>query len=91
VGGRIIDIQWVFLRARRRPEGSGLGLSARLLWHGYGGLTVGRTNEKLKLLRVEQKPQFLLLFVGGNDIMHFPVKDLIKVVNLLYIICQEQI
>jgi lysophospholipase L1-like esterase len=83
VGSSIV--KRAFPAARDYPGGSNLGLTARIWWQGYSGLSLRRTKDKLTtLLKLESPPDIIVLHIGGNDLGNAPVKSLSTTVDLLY-------
>ena len=71
-----------FVAARNRPGGVCLGLQRlgiNIWWQGKGGMVWLDMYKKIKtLLKVNDKPQYLILHSGANDVGSSPLKSLIQ-------------
>lgn len=65
-------IRHAFTAARGSSRGTNLGLETqnmKLWWQGYSGITLLNLRRKLKVLfKVGDKPNYVLIHCGGNDI-----------------------
>lgn len=71
-----------FCSARDGPGGVSLGLQRfgiNMWWQGKGGMILNDMYEKIKtLLKVNDKPQYLILHCAANDIGKTKLKELIE-------------
>ncbi|XP_078315322.1 uncharacterized protein LOC111107615 [Crassostrea virginica] len=80
VGSSIV--KRAFVAARNRTGGVCLGLQRlgiNIWWQGKGGMVWLDMYKKIKtLLKVNDKPQYLILHCGANDVGSTPLKSLIQ-------------